>query len=82
MIIRDGTVIRNRARSEEDVIKVYWLDYKGRRKSYGKIYKGDTKRITTYMTHPWVVVSKVPGGGEICQGVYMADSGKRIVTFR
>lgn len=80
--VKTSIVIRNRAQSEEDVIKVYWLDYKGRRKSYGNVYKGDSKLISTYMTHPWVIVSKVPGGGEICHGVYMADSGKRVVTFR
>ena len=80
--VKTSIIIRNRASSEEDVIRVYWLDYKGRRKSYGNVYKGDTKRISTFMTHPWVIVSKVPGGGEICHGVYMADSGKRVVTFR
>ncbi|MEM8977312.1 MAG: lysozyme inhibitor LprI family protein [Pseudomonadota bacterium] len=80
--VKTSIVIRNRATSEEDVIKVYWLDYQGRRKSYGNVYRGDTKRISTYMTHPWVIVSKVPGGGEICHGVYMADSAKRVVTVR
>lgn len=72
----------NRADSEEDSYKIYWLDYQGNRKLYATIYKGQTHEQATFLSHPWVVTSPVPGGGEICLGIYMPDPGWREVILR
>ena len=80
--LKTRIVFENRSRSEEDSYKIYWLDYKGKRKLYATIYKGEVHRQSTYVTHPWVITSPVPGGGEICVGIYMPDPGKRKVVLR
>lgn len=74
-------VFRNRAASQEDSYKIYWLDFAGRRRLYATVYRGDTHRQQTYLTHPWLVTSPLPGGGEICIGVYMPDPETRTVEL-
>mmetsp|Transcript_13054 Transcript_13054/g.12898 ORF Transcript_13054/g.12898 Transcript_13054/m.12898 type:complete len:296 (+) Transcript_13054:192-1079(+) len=34
-------------------VTLYWLDYKGRRKTYGIIAPGETHEQHTFLTHPW-----------------------------
>lgn len=36
-------------------MKVYWLDYDGRRTFYADVGPGKLYSQDTYMTHPWVV---------------------------
>ena len=36
-------------------VRVYWVDYEGRRKFYSEVEPGDSYTQDTYMTHPWVV---------------------------
>ena len=75
-------IFKNRARSEEESFKIYWLDYNGRRKLYKHLFKGETFTINTFLTHPWLVTAPVPGGGEDCIKIYMPDPGRRVVTLR
>ena len=75
-------VFRNTAESEEDSFKIYWLDGQGRRKLYATVFKGQTHRQQTFMTHPWVITSPQPGGGEICIGVYMPDAQERVIRLQ
>ncbi|MEL6373285.1 MAG: lysozyme inhibitor LprI family protein [Pseudomonadota bacterium] len=71
----------NRARSEEDVYKIYWIDFNGRRKLYRTLFKGQRYVQPTYMTHPWVITSPIPGGGELCIRIVMPDPGSRRVVL-
>mmetsp|Transcript_44629 Transcript_44629/g.50029 ORF Transcript_44629/g.50029 Transcript_44629/m.50029 type:complete len:113 (-) Transcript_44629:636-974(-) len=34
-------------------VTLYWLDYKGRRKTYGIIAPGEIHEQYTFLTHPW-----------------------------
>ena len=47
-------------------VTLYWIDYDGKRVSYGEIDPaGGTQEQQTYVTHPWVVVdseTEVPIG--------------------
>ena len=38
-------------------LTLYWVDYKGGPKSYGKIQPGETKGMNTYETHPWLIAN-------------------------
>ncbi len=38
-------------------LKLYWLDYSGRRRAYGTIPAGKEVTRATYLTHPWLVAS-------------------------
>lgn len=38
-------------------IKVYWLDYSGKREFYADVNPGKSYVQDTYMTHPWVVTN-------------------------
>ena len=71
------TTITFRAVGENDEtqFKIYWLDYKGRRKLYRHIFAGDTYRQQTFMTHPWLVTAPVPGGGEDCIRIFHPRRG-------
>ena len=59
----------NAARSPEDYMSVYWLDYDGTRQHYFDLYPGERRRQETFLTHPWLVTFPVPGGGELCHGI-------------
>ncbi|OYX13392.1 MAG: hypothetical protein B7Z15_07450, partial [Rhizobiales bacterium 32-66-8] len=36
-------------------IKIYWLNYDGKREHYSDVAPGRSYTQETYMTHPWVV---------------------------
>ena len=60
----------NRAESPEDVISVFWLDFHGNRQHYFDLYPGERHHQQTYLTHPWLITFPVPGGGEVCHGIF------------
>lgn len=69
---RPTTIIfRAVGENDETQFKIYWLDYKGRRKFYKHIFAGDVFRQATFMTHPWLVTAPRPGGGEDCLAIYL-----------
>jgi serine/threonine protein kinase len=39
----------------EQTVKVYWLDYQGRRVLYATLQAGETATQQTFLTHPWVI---------------------------
>jgi len=49
-------------------LSLYWLDYEGQRKPYGRVPAGAKHFLSTFATYPWVVVD--PDGKVI--GVYVA----------
>jgi hypothetical protein len=51
-------------------IRLYWIDYNGRRKFYAEVRPGQRHLQQTYVTHPWVVTNFQ----EDCLGVYFPDS--------
>jgi len=60
-----------------DIRKVYWLDYKGKRKLYRELKPWESYEIGTYLTHPWVVTDA--DGNAL--GLYFPDGQKRTVTL-
>ena len=38
-------------------VKVYWIDFEGRRKPYGQISAGQTREYHTFATHPWLIAN-------------------------
>ena len=58
-------------------IRIYWLDYDGRRKLYHTLEPTQGYTQNTYLTHPWVTTTT---SGE-CLGIYLpADSLKKVVV--
>lgn len=72
----------NEAESPEDVISVYWLDYDGHRQHYFDLFPGETRLQETYLTHPWLVTFPVPGGGEVCHGIFNPLPGPGQIVIR
>lgn len=68
--------------NDETQFKIYWLDYQGRRQFYKHVFAGDSYNQGTFMTHPWLVTSPIPGGGEDCIAIYMPNQGGRTITLR
>jgi hypothetical protein len=58
-------------------VHLYWINYGGRRESYGSIAPGQTHSQPTYSTHPWVVTDH---RGK-CLNVYFADAANNAVTI-
>jgi hypothetical protein len=61
-----------------EAFRVYWIDYDGKRKSYGSVLPGTMRRFDTFATHPWVVVD----ADDNCRGVWFADTGGQNVSLR
>ncbi|MUG95159.1 hypothetical protein F7734_23490 [Scytonema sp. UIC 10036] len=72
-IATEVTFINQRSQT----VKVYWLDYSGKRKFYSSIQPGDRVSQSTYVTHPWVVTDTQDN----CLGVYYPDGQPRIVEI-
>ena len=68
--------------NDETQFKIYWLDYQGRRQFYKHIFAGDTYRQSTFMTHPWVITSPIPGGGEDCVAIYLPARNAQNVVLQ
>jgi hypothetical protein len=58
-------------------VHLYWINYRGKRESYGSIAPGQTHSQRTYGTHPWVVTDD---RGK-CLNVYFADAANNAVTI-
>jgi hypothetical protein len=58
-------------------VHLYWINYRGRRESYGSIAPGQTHSQPTYRTHPWLVTDH---RGK-CLNVYFADVANNAVTI-
>ncbi|PIR39186.1 MAG: hypothetical protein COV35_01330 [Alphaproteobacteria bacterium CG11_big_fil_rev_8_21_14_0_20_39_49] len=62
--------------SSNDIRKIYWLDYKGKKVLYRVLKPGDTYTQRTFITHPWLVTD----GQENKLGIYYpADTKKDVV---
>ena len=38
-------------------LALYWVDYSGATRPYGKVGAGNTWTVTTYGTHPWLIAN-------------------------
>ncbi|PTU75318.1 VHL beta domain-containing protein [Pseudomonas mangrovi] len=70
-----GITFQNRS---EDVRRIYWLDYEGKRKLYSELLAGQEQRLDTYLTHPWLVTDEQ----DRALDVYYPDSRARVVELR
>jgi len=52
-------------------IEKFWLDFEGKRKSYGKLGPGETDDVETFVTHAWLLADE---GGKVL-GIYVAERG-------
>ena len=50
-----------------EVIKIFWLNYEGKRKFYNLSRHKEGYTQTTFVTHPWVVTD----ANEMCVGLYL-----------
>ena len=61
----------NESTTPEDSFIIYWLDFEGKRVKYGQVFPGETHHQSTFLGHPWVITSPIPGGGEDCIDLYL-----------
>lgn len=55
-----------------------WIDFKGHQKSYGGMNPGESKTVSTFRTHPWVVAT---GPGD-CIKIYLPAAEPSTVTLK
>jgi hypothetical protein len=59
-------------------LSLFWLDFQGKRKSYGTVRAGQKRFLNTFATHPWVVVN--PAGKAL--GVFVPGEANGRVTLK
>jgi VHL beta domain len=53
----DAPVLVRFVNLRAEPIELIWLDYDGKRKSYGTLNAGETREQRTFLTHPWLVAN-------------------------
>ncbi len=71
----------NSTDNNEDYYRIYWIDFQGNRQLYTELFPGETYRVDTFLTHPWLITAPVPGGGEDCIGFVMPVAGGGVVNL-
>jgi VHL beta domain len=59
-------------------VKVYWLDYDGKRKFYKSLQAGEQYIQETYLTHPWLITD--PRNNSLY--LFFPDAQARIAEIR
>jgi hypothetical protein len=62
----------------DEIRRVYWLNFDGRRVLYGAPRRGAPLSLQTYVAHPWVVTD----GGDACLGIYMPAASQQTIDVR
>jgi len=57
-------------------IRVYWLDYAGKRIPYGMLETGQVLSFQTYVTNPWLIADAKGN----CKSIYMPTSKRLEVS--
>jgi von Hippel-Lindau disease tumor supressor len=60
-----------------NVIKIYWLNYKGKRILYGTLKPSEELQLTTYLTHPWLITDS----DDNAKSIYFPDGQPRTVEI-
>lgn len=62
-----GTLLfKNQSNDPAEIIKIYWLNFKGKRVHYKTLRPGKSWKVKTFDTHPWVVTRRNFSGREKC----------------
>ena len=59
-------------------VRIYWLNYQGRREFYSNVASGRNFVVDTFATHPWVVTDS----DEDCLGAYMPQPRPSTIQIR
>lgn len=54
-LVEDKALITVFINARAETVELFWLDYEGARFSYGNILPGESRRLTSNETHPWLV---------------------------
>jgi len=68
--------------NDETQFKLYRLDRNGRRTFVKHVFAGDRERFVTRKSTPWVATSPLPGGGELCIGIFVPSSRERTIVLK
>lgn len=58
-------------------VKVYWLDYEGKRQHYFDVRGSEMAELTTYVTHPWVITK----ADHTCLGIFLPNKLDGIIIL-
>jgi hypothetical protein len=75
----EPTVVAFDNRTSSD-LTLFWLDFQGKRKPYGKIRAGEQMSENTFATHPWFLAR--PDGTAVAIFVATKNHGRAIVNDR
>jgi von Hippel-Lindau disease tumor supressor len=58
-------------------IRVYWLNYKGKRVLYKELNSGENIEIQTFLTHPWLITDS----NDNAKDIFFPDSQSRAIEI-
>jgi hypothetical protein len=61
-----------------EIVALYWLNFHGRRVSYGVMSPGQSLPMNTFATHPWILTD----GGGTCFMIVVNDRGRRTLRIQ
>jgi von Hippel-Lindau disease tumor supressor len=61
----------------QQIVKVYWLDYKGKRVLYKELSFGENIQIQTFLTHPWIITDS----NDNAKDIFFPDSQPRTIEI-
>ena len=64
--------------NSSNLVKLYWLDYKGKRRFYSWLPNNKNYVQETYLSHPWLVTDSKDNALDI----YYPDTSKRTIIIR
>jgi hypothetical protein len=60
-------------------VDIYWINYQGGREKYHTLPSMQTKRIKTFVSHPWII-EKVSDGQEVRRIIADGSMGRVIIA--
>lgn len=63
----------------DSTVKVYWIDYQGKRQHYFDLRANETHDQVTYVTHPWIVTKA--GDKRSCLGIFLPNKENGVVIL-
>ena len=64
--------------NSSEILKAYWLNYKGERELYATVRPGKSFSLNTFLTHPWLIANVA----NRCAAIYLPTTKPLVITVR
>jgi hypothetical protein len=61
-------------------VKVYWIDFQGKRQHYFDLEPSQSRELPTYINHPWLITRRV--ANQPCISIYIPNQVQNIAIIQ